>query len=357
MLVPGARIGSFEVIAPLGAGGMGEVYRARDPRLGREVAIKVLRAERLSDPARRARFVQEARSASALSHPHIVTIHEIGSSDGIDFIVMEYVSGQTLEALIPKQGMRLGEALRVAIPIADAVAAAHARGIVHRDLKPSNVVVSREGVVKVLDFGLAKLVADDTPDTSETTTTLSASPNLSLPGAITGTAAYMSPEQATGGRVDTRSDVFAFGAVLYEMVTGQRAFAGQSVSEILSAVVRDQPKAPSSLVPQVPDPLDRLILRCLRKDPARRFQHMADVRVELEEIKEDSDSAVTAPAAASARSGRKGLLLASGAVVAAAALGGALWRSRTESVTPLRVEPLTVLPGDEEAPAFSPDGQ
>ena len=162
MLATGARLGTFEIVGPLGAGGMGEVYRARDPRLAREVAIKVLPAERLSDPTRRARFVQEARSASALDHPHIVTIHEINSADGIDFIVMELVPGRTLDTLIPKSGMRLGEALRLAIPIADALAAAHARGIVHRDLKPANVMVTPEGVAKVLDFGLAKLTqADD----------------------------------------------------------------------------------------------------------------------------------------------------------------------------------------------------
>ena len=264
MLAPGARIGTFEVLAPLGAGGMGEVYRARDPRLGREVAIKVLPAERLSDPTRRARFVQEARAASALNHPHIVTIHEIGSSDGIDFIVMEYVPGQTLDGLIPKSGMPLREAVRVAIPIADALAAAHARGIVHRDLKPANVVVTREGVVKVLDFGLAKLISDDTDDTGETQATVSASGPLTRPGAITGTAGYMSPEQATGGKADARSDIFSFGAVLYETVTGRRAFAGKTVSETMTAVVRDQPKPPRELVPGLPDPLERLIVACAR---------------------------------------------------------------------------------------------
>jgi serine/threonine protein kinase len=170
-LAAGTKLGPYEVIAPLGSGGMGEVYRARDTRLGREVAIKVLPAERLSDPARRARFVQEARAASALNHPHIVTIHEIESAAGIDFIVMELVPGKTLDALIPRQGMRLGEVLRIAIPLADALAAAHAADIVHRDLKPANVMVAPDGVVKVLDFGLAKLVAEETDDTGETLTT------------------------------------------------------------------------------------------------------------------------------------------------------------------------------------------
>ena len=226
-LLHGTRLGPYEVIAPLGAGGMGEVYRARDARLGREVAIKVLPAERVADEGRKRRFVQEARAASALNHPNIVTIHEIESTEGVDFIVMEYVPGQTLDGLIPKHGMRLGEALRMAIPIADALAAAHSRGIVHRDLKPANVIVTREGVVKVLDFGLAKLVADETDDTGETLTTASGSGVLTRPGVVTGTAGYMSPEQATGGNVDARSDVFSFGAVLYEMVTGRWAFAGK----------------------------------------------------------------------------------------------------------------------------------
>jgi serine/threonine protein kinase len=197
MFAPGARIGTFDILAPLGAGGMGEVHRARDTRLGREVAIKVLPGERLSDPTRRARFVQEAKAASALNHPHIVTIHEIESADGIDFIVMELVPGETLDALIPKSGMRLGEALRIAIPIADALAAAHAKGIVHRDLKPGNVMVTPDGVVKVLDFGLAKLMEDEATR-GEEATTLEAQARLSNPGTAIGTPAYMSPEQASG---------------------------------------------------------------------------------------------------------------------------------------------------------------
>ncbi|MFI4947064.1 MAG: serine/threonine-protein kinase, partial [Burkholderiales bacterium] len=199
-------MGAFEVLAPLGAGGMGEVYRARDLRLGREVALKVLPAERLADESRRLRFVQEAKAASALSHPHIVTVHEVGSSDGTDFIVMEYVPGPTLDAVIPPQGMRLGEALRVATAIADALAAAHAKGIVHRDLKPANVIVGPEGAVKVLDFGLAKLLGDEPDASSET---LSTAEPLTEAGAVLGTAPYMSPEQATGGRADTRSDIFS----------------------------------------------------------------------------------------------------------------------------------------------------
>src|SRR5437762_704848 len=216
-LSAGARLGTYEILSPLGAGGMGEVYRARDTRLGREVAIKVLPAERLNDEHRRLRFVQEAQSASALNHPNIITIFEIESAGDVDFIVMEYVRGASLDTLIPRQGLRLNELLRTAIPVADALATAHARGIIHRDLKPDNVMVgSNDGVVKVLDFGLAKLVDDETAPEERTVTETRAA-GLSAPGAIMGTAAYMAPEQATGGRVDARSDIFSFGAMLYEM--------------------------------------------------------------------------------------------------------------------------------------------
>jgi eukaryotic-like serine/threonine-protein kinase len=274
---------------------MGEVYRARDSRLGREVAIKVLPAERIADEGRKRRFVQEARAASALNHPNIVTIHEIESAEGVDFIVMEYVTGKTLDALIPRHGMRLGELLRVAIPLSNALAAAHGAGIVHRDLKPANVMVTLEGVVKVLDFGLAKLTQAEEAS-SDDGTTLDAQEKLSRAGTVIGTPAYMSPEQAGGGEVDARSDVFSFGALLYEMATGRRAFAGKSASETLAAVVRDQPKAPRELVPEIPEALERLIVRCLRKEPERRYQHVSDVKVELQEIKEDSDSRAVAPA-------------------------------------------------------------
>ena len=226
----GTKLGPYEVLSPLGSGGMGEVYRARDTRLGREVALKVLPADRLADPARRARFEQEARAVARLNHPHIVTIHEIEREGDTDFIVMELVPGKTLDALIPRQGLRLGEALRLAIPLADALAAAHGAGIVHRDLKPGNVMVTPEGIVKVLDFGLAKLVRADTADSAEETAEAGAP--LTRAGTVAGTTGYMSPEQARGEAVDARTDVFAFGAVLYEMVTGRRAFSGSSTGYI-----------------------------------------------------------------------------------------------------------------------------
>jgi len=358
VLAPGARVGTFEILAPLGAGGMGEVYRARDTRLGRDVAIKVMPAERLSDPNRRARFVQEAKAASALNHPHIVTIHEIESADGIDFIVMELVPGKTLDALIPKSGMRLGEALRVAIPIADALAAAHAKGIVHRDLKPGNVVVTPEGVPKVLDFGLAKLAESDENSTEEATT-LEARAPLSHPGTAIGTPAYMSPEQASGGAVDARSDIFSFGVVLYEMVTGRRPFAGGSSAEVHAALLKDQPKPPSELVPGVPRDLERIILRCLRKEPGRRFQNVADVKIELLELKEESDSQGKAHAGAVELVDRPGRYrtprVLVGVAVLAAVAAVTLWRLRQPEPPAPNVVQLSserwAGPG-----SFSPDG-
>jgi serine/threonine protein kinase len=336
-LTLGSKLGSYEVLSLLGAGGMGEVYRARDTRLGRVVAVKVLPAERMADENRRRRFVQEARGASALSHPNIVTIHEIESADGIDFIVMEYVPGKTLDTVIPRQGMRLGEVLRIAIPIADAVARAHAAGIVHRDLKPANVMVGSDGTVKVLDFGLAKLVAQEdggSPE-HETVTEEGDAGRLSRPGMVAGTAGYMSPEQAAGKKVDGRSDIFSFGAVLYEMVTGRRAFAGNSTAETLAAVLREQPKALSEVVPGVPRDLEKVILRCLQKD---------------------SDSQPAA-AQAPARRRRRWRLVAAlaGALLLAVAVW-LRWRSRGIELASPRLVPLTSMRGAVRYPTFSPDG-
>jgi eukaryotic-like serine/threonine-protein kinase len=341
---------------------MGEVYRAGDTRLGREVAIKVLPAERMHDEARRRRFVQEAQAASALNHPNIVTIHEIESANDIDFIVMEYVRGSSLDTRIPRQGFRLNELLRIAIPVADALAAAHARGIVHRDLKPANVMIGDSGVVKVLDFGLAKLVADDDISRSGGTATATqvASVGLSIPGAILGTAAYMAPEQASGGKVDTRSDVFSFGAMLYEMATGAEAFSGSSVADTLAAVIRDQPAPPSQIVDGVPRELERVILRCLRKDPERRYQTIADVRNELQEIKEESASGPPGVAPVSMRPGRRRGILLSGLGLAAAGVAVTLYLRHPPPpppVPPMRLFPVTSLSGTEIGAKLSPDGE
>jgi Tol biopolymer transport system component len=357
-LAAGARLGPYEILGPIGAGGMGEVYRARDARLGRDVAIKVLPADRLSDQAQRARFVREARAASALDHPNIVTIHEIESEGGVDFIVMELVAGRNLRTLIPRQGLPVPEVLRIAIPLADAVAAAHAAGIVHRDLKPANVMVTPQGVVKVLDFGLAKLVRNERVGPEETTAEAKGGP-VSQPGAVAGTFGYMSPEQASGESVDARSDVFSFGLLLYEMVTGRRPFSGGSSAEMLAALLKEQPKPPSELVADVPKELERIIQRCLRKEPGRRFQHMGDVKVELQELKEESDSQASAPAGAAAakrRSRRRRVAWAmAGLLILAAATALTLWRLRRPDLPPPTVVQLTSA-RRAGAGSFSPDG-
>jgi serine/threonine protein kinase len=357
-LAAGTRLGPYEVLGLLGAGGMGEVYKANDTRLGREVAIKVLPGDRLADEGRRRRFVQEAQAASALNHPHIITIHEIETAEDHDFIVMEYVRGKSLDALIPRQGMRLSEALRIAISVADALTAAHARGIIHRDLKPANVIVGADGAVKVLDFGLAKLVNHEDPSDAETPTVTTPAA-LSAPGTLAGTAAYMAPEQATGGPVDPRSDIFSFGAMLYEMVTGARPFAGTSTAETLSAVIRAQPKAPSGIIADVPSDLEKVILRCLRKDPQRRFQHIDDVKVALQDIKEESESQSSPPSRAPAKVGsarRHWMAWAGACIVVLAAIAGTMvWRRWRPVLSAPNVVQLT-SERSAGAGTFSPDG-
>jgi serine/threonine protein kinase len=363
-LESGVQLGPYEILAPIGAGGMGEVYRARDPRLNREVAIKVLPADRLADEGRRQRFLREARAAATLTHPHIVTIHEVESADGVDFLVMEYVRGKSLDALIPRTGLRLGETLRIGIAIADALAAAHARGIIHRDLKPANVVIGADGAVKVLDFGLAKLLHEEN-EPSDPSAQTHVVEDLTEAGQRMGTLAYMAPEQATGTPVDARADIFSFGAMLYEMATGQRAFAGKTATETLSAVLEKQPAPPSTLVPSLPHDLERTILRCLRKDPAKRFQTMADVRVDLAEIKEESDSSRTTPATTVRQQPRR--LFAGTALLLLIAIGWAVWwwntRAPSESTsapsapTERHLRRLTTAPGLQTDVTFSPDGR
>jgi eukaryotic-like serine/threonine-protein kinase len=354
-LAAGSRLGPYEILAPLGAGGMGEVYRARDLRLTRDVAIKVLPADRLEDEGRRQRFLREARAAATLTHPHIVTIYEVETADGVDFLVMELVKGKSLDALIPRGGLRLGETLRIGIAIADALATAHSHGIIHRDLKPANVMVGTDGSVKVLDFGLAKLLHEvDEPSDPSASTHLAE--HLTEAGQRMGTLAYMAPEQASGQPVDARSDIFSFGATLYEMVTGQRAFAGKSPAETLSAVMEKQPTPPGTVVPSLPRDLERTILRCLRKDPARRFQTMADLRVDLAEIKEESDSGSGKPVPVARPRWRWVGVAAMGALGVVALGARYVWPQRPPEALRTHVVPLTTLTGREGHPSFSPDG-
>jgi eukaryotic-like serine/threonine-protein kinase len=346
----GKTLDHYRIESKLGEGGMGVVYKARDTHLARPVAIKVLPADKVADPDRKQRFAHEAKAASALNHPNIVTIYDIRSQDGTDLIVMEYIEGQTIAELIPPKGMRPAPALKYAVQIADALAQAHRAGILHRDLKPSNVMVTEEGRIKILDFGLAKLLepADVSPDIS----TFPPGP-LSEEGAVLGTAAYMSPEQAEGRKLDGRSDIFSFGSVLYEMVSGRKPFAGDSRLAMLTKILNEDPKPPSQLGTSIPPELEKIILRCLRKDPARRYQTMADLKVALEDIeKESSLGNQVQPVPLWRRWAWAGLLPA---LLVAGFLAWRAWRA-PESTEPLRAVPLTTLPGLARYPSLSPDG-
>jgi tRNA A-37 threonylcarbamoyl transferase component Bud32/Tol biopolymer transport system component len=356
-IAAGANLGPFVIRAPLGKGGMGQVYLAFDPRLGREVAIKVLPAGAVGNAERRARFVQEAKLASSLNHRNIVTIYDVDAAqaDGqpLDFVAMEYVHGKTLDKLIGRKGLRLNEALRYAQQIADGLAAAHGAGIIHRDLKPANIIVNEQGEVKILDFGLAKLIEPKEADVWAATESVHFN---SEAGTITGTAAYMSPEQAEAQNVDERSDIFSFGAVFYEMITGRRAFNGGSQLSTLAAVLQMDPAPIREAREQVPRDVERIIERCLRKDPRRRWQSAADLKIALEDVLEDVESGKLAAArqAGKAEVGSRWwvwsalilLALASGAFI------GARYLTRANPT----FQRLTYRRGDVPGARFAPDG-
>ncbi len=291
----GRTVHQYQLLEKLGSGGMGDIYKAQDTRLNRFVAVKVLTSAATGDPERRRRFIQEAQAASALNHPNIITIHDIISEGDTEFMVMEHVSGKTLVDLIPKGGLRVPQVLKYSVQMADALQAAHTAGIVHRDLKPGNVMVTEAGLVKVLDFGLAKLTDRGPISTvsgpDDRTQTIASAP-LTVEGSIIGTVSYMSPEQAQGKKVDTRSDIFSFGVVLYEMVTGARAFSGESALSTLSAILRDDVRPMAETAPDVPPQLELVIGRCLKKLPDERWQTMKDVQMALSALKHESDSGV-----------------------------------------------------------------
>jgi len=353
----GKTIGHYLIEEKLGEGGMGVVYRARDTRLDRPVAVKVLPHDKVADPERKRRFIQEAKAASALNHPNIITIYDIEQAEGVDFIAMEYVDGRTLDDMIGRKGLRLGEALKYAIQVGDALTAAHAAGIIHRDLKPGNVMVTAKGHVKVLDFGLAKLM--ETLPAGATDPTLTLKP-VTEEGKIVGTIAYMSPEQAEGKKVDARSDIFSFGSLLYEMVTGRRAFQGESNASTMAAILKDNPKPASQMVEGLPREVERLINRCLRKDVSQRYQHIDDVKIALEELKEESNSgALTAAAPVAVRRRLYTKLIPVFLIVLGVVALVWIRLGRSNRVTPeppMTAVPLITYPGVVGSPSFSPDG-
>jgi eukaryotic-like serine/threonine-protein kinase len=357
-LSSGSRLGPYEIVAPIGAGGMGEVYRARDVRLHREVAVKVLPGSFADDPDRLRRFEQEARAASALNHPGILTIHDFGEHDGSPYVVSELLEGQTLRERMAGSALPVRKALDYAVQIARGLAAAHEKGIVHRDLKPENLFVTKDGRVKILDFGLAKLTRPELAGQSVTET-----PTLGTePGVILGTIGYMSPEQVRGHAADQRSDIFSFGSILCEMLTGDRAFRGASAVETMSAILKEEPAGLSEPTRQLPPQLVRVVHHCLEKEPSERFQSIRDVAFHLESLSTTSASTPTAvlPAAAAAKPPRAARWIVPAALaLVALALGffaGTLKRV-APAPPPVQVHRLTDLPGLEESPALSPDGK
>ncbi|HKD11786.1 MAG TPA: serine/threonine-protein kinase, partial [Thermoanaerobaculia bacterium] len=283
-LAAGTRVGPYEVIGPLGAGGMGEVYRARDERLSRNVALKVLPSDVSSDKARLDRFEKEARAASSLSHPNIVTVYDIGTSDSLAYIAMELVEGRTLRELLTSGPIALRRLLSLAAQIADGLAKAHAAGIVHRDLKPENLMVTKDGFVKILDFGLAKLVPSGfEPAEGSHLATVTRGTE---PGTVLGTVGYMSPEQASGHPADFRSDQFSLGSILYEMATGKRAFDRSTPVQTLSAIIQEEPEPVAVVAPRTPTNLVWVIERCLAKDPDDRYGSTRDLARDLAALRD-----------------------------------------------------------------------
>ena len=354
----GRRIGAYQLQTLLGAGGMGEVFRARDTQLGRDVAIKILPRVFSSDPERRARFEREARMLATLNHPHIGAIYGVVDAEGVRALVLELVEGDTLADRLQRGPVPVTEALSIARQIADALDAAHEKGIIHRDLKPANIKITPDGVLKVLDFGLAKAGSEGGA------ADLTHSPTMTVGGTrdgiILGTAAYMSPEQARGRVVDKRTDVWAFACVLYEMLTGRLVFPGETVSDTIAAILEREPDW-TVLPDSTPSAIRRLLRRCLQKEPKKRLRDIGDVRLELEDPQSDT------PASADARPGRphRGLSLTWSAMVIVAAAAGAFALGRTarpgiassDAPTFSRVVRLTASAAHEMAPAISPDGK
>ena len=346
-LKPQDRLGPYEILAAIGAGGMGEVYRARDTRLGREVALKILPS---SDPERLRRFEQEARAASALNHPNIVTVYDAGVADGVAYLATELVDGEPLRS---KPGRAIKGLLDIASQIADGMAAAHAAGIVHRDLKPDNIMVTREGRVKILDFGLAKMNASTGPMSGDATQAMT----RTEPGTILGTVVYMSPEQARGDReLDARSDQFSFGQILYELVAGNRAFDRPTGAETMAAIIRDEP---APLDGSVPTPLRWIIKRCLEKEPRERYDSTRDLWRDLGDVREHLSEATSGAQVASVAAPRRRramvpLVIGTGGFAAGLAIA---WMALgTGASLEPRYTPFAMESGLKVTPAWSPKG-
>jgi serine/threonine protein kinase len=342
-LVAGCRLDSYEIIAPLGAGGMGEVYRARDTSLKRDVAIKVLPDHWSRDPGRLHRFELEAQATAALNHPNIVSIFHVGQHDGCPYIVTELLQGETLRDHLRRGPMGPREACECGIDIARGLAAAHDAGIVHRDLKPENLFLTKDGRRKILDFGLAKLTQPEPAGADGTTATI---PQHTEPGQVSGTVGYMAPEQVRGHAADLRSDIFAFGVVLYEILTGKRAFRKATAAETLSAILNEEPPPLAQSVQDLPPALQRILSRCLEKKPERRFQHASDLGFALEALSDASGAGIAAPHQASAHA--RWIWIAAAVVAVAVAAVLFVWRRQPPAV-PV-VEAVTRLTSSKMSP-------
>ena len=343
MIAPGVRLdGRYEIIAPLGAGGMGQVYRARDLRLHREVAVKVLPQRLAQDEGALMRFEREARSLAALSHPHILAIHDFGSHEGMTYAVMELLEGETLRQRLQRAGLAWGETVNLGVQMAEGLAAAHSKGVVHRDLKPENVFISRGGALKILDFGLAR--TDGPPPTPEKT--LTEAPTQ--PGVVLGTLSYMPPEQVRGQTVDTRGDIFALGCVLYEMVSGRPPFARPTTADTVAALLTSEPPDLASGPTPVPPALEQAVLRALEKDPDERFQSAQDLAFALRMISGVSRAGMAPLPASTARTPRALWIAVAAAVLALAAWWSWPTRERATAVRSLAVLPFANEGGDAE---------
>jgi eukaryotic-like serine/threonine-protein kinase len=368
-LTAGTKLGPYEIVSPLGAGGMGEVYRARDVRLDRTVAIKILPQNLAATPEIRQRFEREARAVSSLNHPHICTLYDIGHQDGTDFLVMEYLEGETLAKRLESGPLATNELLRYAIEIADALDRAHRQGVIHRDLKPGNIMLMKSGA-KLLDFGLAKssvapLVGDfsSSPTVSRPLAGNVQSDALTAQGTIVGTFQYMAPEQLEGGQADARSDIFSFGSVLYEMATGKKAFPAKSTASLIAAILKEQPKPISELQPMAPPALERVVKTCLEKDPDERWQSAGDLKRELGWIASaGSQAGIPAPVAAKRKSRDRAIWIGAGVLVALAAaflgwMSGLVQHSSSPARLSVTLPAGKTLVRSSSGPlAISPDG-